>query len=195
MHPSTTDRGQSGLDRLLVFVVAVVGLLVVAPFALSAAGIDVGPRPGGGSEAVGDHDLIVLEARGTAVDAGDGSIGAVRLIVTPSPGREPVDLGDGLAIWVADRSYYLGPSTDADGFDGAYRASVVDGEGQVLEEPTDRGELVFDLGGDDVAGVPEFGSRLRPGETVSVTLVTPRGETLTRELEVPESVSGDEVPL
>lgn len=194
MHPSTTDRGQSGLDRLLVFVVAVVGLLVVAPHALGFAGIDVGPRPGGGSDAVGDHDLIVLEARGTAVDAGDGSIGAVRLIVTPSPGREPVDLGDGLAIWVADRSYYLSPSGD-DGFDGAYRARVIDGEGRVLEGATDRGELVFDLGGDDVAGVPEFGSRLRPGETVSVILVTPHGETLTRELEVPETASGDEVPL
>lgn len=192
MNGSRTDRAQSGLDRLMLFVIAVVILLVVAPLVLGAVGIDVGGQPTGGP-AAGSHDLLVLEARGTAVD--DGSIGAVRLVVTASPGREPVDLGGQLAVWTADRSYYLSP-TEADGFDGTYRASVIDGEGQVLERESDRGVLVFDLGPtDDVDGVPEFGSRLAAGETATVTIVTPRGETLRRQLTVPDRVSGESVPL
>lgn len=194
MHATSTDRGQSGLDRLLVFVVGVVALLVVAPHVLGLVGIDVGQGPAAGPTAGDEHDLLVLEARGTAVDG--GSVGAVRLVVTPAPNREPVDLGDGMAIWVADRSYYLVPDgADAD-LEGTYRAAVIDGEGQLLERATDRGELVFDLGTtDDVPGIPEFGSRLEAGETVSVTLVTPDGETLTRKLTVPETVSGETVPL
>lgn len=187
---SRPDRGQSGLDRLLLFVLAVVALLLVAPHVLGALGIDVDGRPAA-PPGEADHDMVVLEARGTAVEG--GSIGAVRLVVTPAPGREPVDLGEQIAIWVADRSTYLSPNGD---LEGAYRAAVIGGEGQVLESATARGELVFDLGEtDDVAGVPEFGSRLEPGDAVAVTIVTPRGETLTRRLEVPATVSGETVPL
>lgn len=196
MHAPRTDRGQSGLDRLLVFVLAVVVLLVVTPHVLGLVGVDVGPGPGGPPSADEAHDLVILEARGTAVDAGAGTVGAVRLVVTPAANRAPVDLGEGLAIWVADRSYYLGPDGANAGLEGTYRASVIDGDGRTLETAEARGELLFDLGDtDDVADVPEFGSRLRAGETVSVTLVTPGGETLTRRLTVPEQVSGDSVPL
>lgn len=196
MHPPTTDRGQSGLDRLLVFVLAVVVILVITPHVLGVLGVDVGPGSTGAPASDGAHDLVVLEARGTAVDAGSDTVGAVRLVVTPAPNREPVDLGEGMAIWVADHSYYLGPDGAEAGLEGAYRARVIDGDGERLETADARGELLFDLGNtDDVPEVPEFGSRLEAGETVSVTLVTPAGETLTRELTVPEQVSGDSVPL
>lgn len=188
-------RAQSGLDRLLLFVLAVVILVLVSPHVLGFVGVDVGAEPAAPPAAGADHDLLVLEARGTAIE--DGTIGAVRLVVTPSPDRVPVDLGEQMAIWAADRSYYLSPgSTSGERFDGAYRAGVIDGGGQVLDGPTARGELVFDLGEtDDVSGVPEFGSRLAPGETVAVTVVTPHGETLTRRLTVPDNVGGESVAL
>jgi len=188
-------RAQSGLDRLLLFVLAVVILVLVSPHVLGLAGVDVGAEPAAPPAADADHDLLVLEARGTAIQ--DGTIGAVRLVVTPSPDRVPVDLGAQMAIWAGDRSYYLGPgSGSGEGFDGGYRAGVIDGPGQVLDSRTARGELVFDLGEtDDVSGVPEFGSRLEPGETVAVTIVTPHGETRTRRLTVPDAVGGDSVAL
>lgn len=188
-------RAQSGLDRLLLFVLAVVALVLVAPHVLGLAGIDVGSESVAPPTAEAEHDLIVLEARGTAIDG--SSIGAVRLVVTPSPNRQPVDLGEEVAMWVGDRSYYLSPGESVgEGFDGAYRARAINGGGTRIEGATDRGELVFDLGEtDDVSGVPEFGSRLEPGDTVAVTIVTPHGETLTKELEVPASVSGERVAL
>lgn len=191
---STTDRAQSGLDRLLVFVLAVVAVLVVAPHVLGLAGIDVGPRQTVDDGTTADHDIVVLEARGTAVE-GD-TVGAVRLVVTPAPDRTPVDLAGQLTVWVGGRTSYLSP-TGGEGadLDGRYRAAVLDGDGAVLSSSTDRGELVFDLGDDDVADVPEFGRPLAAGETVAVTVVTPRGETLTRRLEVPERLDGETVPL
>lgn len=196
MDAQRTDRGQSGLDRLLVFVIAVVVLLVVTPHVLGFLGVDVGSTSTGAPAGDGNHDLVILEARGTAIDEGAGTVGAVRLVVTPAANRAPVDLTEGMAIWVADRSYYLEPDGGETDLEGSFRASVIDGPGQTLETRDARGELVFDLGGsDDVADGPEFGSALQAGETVSVTLVTPAGETLTRDLRVPESVSGNSVPL
>lgn len=190
MSGPSIDRGQQGLDRLLLFVVLAIGVVFVAPHVLGVVGIDV---QGGGSpaaETATEHDLTVLAARGEAV-AGDGSsVGAVRLVVSPAPGRAPVDLQDGTVIWIGGESLDLVPrGTDADGADGQYGATVVDGDGTVLESDTDRGVLRFDLGSDDVADVPEFGDRLQAGDTATVVLVTPQGETLTRELTVPADVA------
>lgn len=191
---SPTDRAQSGLDRLLLFVLAVVALLLVAPHAFGLAGIDVGPRPSVDGPPSADHDVVVLEARGMALD-GD-TVGAVRLVVTPAPDRAPVDLDEQLAVWVADRTSYLSPTAgDASDLDGQYRAAALDGDGAVLSAASSRGELVFDLGPDDVSDVPEFGRPLEAGETVAVTIVTPRGETLTRRLVVPDRLTGETVPL
>jgi archaellin len=195
MERERDDRAQSGLDRLLLFVIAVVVVVLLAPHVLGFAGIDVGAEQTPSQTGETDHDLIVLEARGTAIEG--STIGAVRLIVTPSPNRDPVDLAEGSTIWVGDRSYHLTPAESVgEDFDGAYRAGVLESEGTRLEEARDRGELLFDLGEtDDVSGIPEFGTRLEPGQRVSITLVTPHGETLTRQLEVPESISGDSVAL
>lgn len=188
MSGRPTDRSQSGLDRLLLFVVAVVALVFLAPYALGLLGVDV-RGGGGGSPTPSDHDLTILAARGEAIADDRSSVGAVRLVVVPNHGRTPVDLGDGTAIWVDDRSHHLGPAgTSPDAVDGAYRVAAADGSTPVLETTTERGVVVFDLGTDDVDGVGEFGDRLRAGETASVTLVTPDGETLTRELAVPDPI-------
>lgn len=194
MTASPAVRGQTGLDRLLVFLLAVVVLVLVVPHALQAAGIDV--REGDRPETVPatDHDLAILAARGEAV-GDDGSVGAVRLVVAPNPGRAPVDLDRGSVLWIGDRTVDLAPAgADRAGVDGAYLADGADGP--LLETATERGVLRFDLGTDDLAGVGEFGSRLAPGESVDVTLVTEDGETLTRRLTVPDDRSADgTVPL
>jgi len=182
-------RGQSGLDRLLLFVVLVVALVVVAPYILDLAGVDVRPDGGDGT-ATPDHDLSILAARGDAVDAQSGTVGAVRLVVSPQPGREPVDLREGTAVWIGDESFDLSPVGATSG-DGQYGVTAVDGGGPVLESATDRGSLRFDLGSDDVADVPEFGDRLRAGETATVVLVTPSGETVARQVHVPSDLPAE----
>jgi len=183
MTGTSWTRGQSGLDRLLLFVVLVVALVLIAPTVLGVAGIDV--RPDDTDEvATADHDLSILAARGEAVDAQSGTVGAVRLVVSPQPGREPVDLSEGTAVWIGEETFDLSPVGAGSG-DGQYGVTGVDGGGPVLESATDRGSLRFDLGSDDVADVPEFGDRLMAGETATVVLVTPTGETVARQVSVP----------
>ena len=43
----------------------------------------------------------------------------------------------------------------------------------------------------DVADVPEFGERLTAGETATVVLVTPTGETVARQVSVPSDLPAD----
>lgn len=184
----TAERSQSGLDRLLLFVVAVVALVFLVPHVLGFVGVDV-RGPSGGVAPPGDHDVTILAARGEAIDGQPSSIGAVRLTVVPNHGRAPVNLRDVTALWVGDDVYHLAPDgTDAGGVDGTFAVSSADGGGTVLTDPSDRGVLRFDLGTDDVDGATEVGRRLETGETATVTLVTQRGEHLTRELTVPGEI-------
>jgi len=191
MTGKSRTRGQSGLDRLLLFVVLVIVLVVVAPTLLGFAGVDVRPD-GTGQAAPAEHDLTILAARGGAVDERSGTVGAVRLVVSPQPGREPVDLSQGTAVWIGEETVDLVPvGTGSGDADGQYGVTGGGGEGPVLQSPTDRGVLQFDLGTDDVAEVPEFGDRLEPGETATVVLVTPAGETISRQVRVPRELPDD----
>lgn len=184
------DRSQSGLDRLLLFVVAVVAVVFLAPHLLGFAGIDV-RGTGGSPVGPSDHDLTILAVQGEAVD-GDGSVGALRVVVAPTHDRAPVDLRDGTVVVGTDDVYRLAPAnTDAGDADGTYTAAAIQGGGSVLQAPTDRGELRIDVGTDDVADAAEVGSRLEPGETATLTLVTATGERLTRQVTVPESIPTD----
>lgn len=197
MTTTPPRRAQSGIDRLLIFVVAVLALLFVAPHVLGFAGIDIQERAGGPPEPNSESDLTILSARGDAVAIDGSSIGVVRLVVSPNPGRTPVDLSEGMAMFVGGESYYLAPAGGGgEGFDGTYAVERAGGGSPVLDEATQRGVIEFDLGSDDVDEADEFGERLAAGETATVTLVTARGEAITRELRVPERLDGtDDVPL
>jgi hypothetical protein len=179
-----TGRGQSGLDRLVVFVVAVLAVLLVAPTLLGFVGIDVRERPEGSD---GDVKLTVLDAEGSANGT---SVGAVRLEVV-NTGTASADMSEFTAIWSGSGSYDLVPVGADAAADGEFRASLAGGEGTVLAGVEDRGVLVFDLGSDDVDGVGEFGQRLQPGETVTVTLVAGDGTTVQCGLTVPETVPAE----
>lgn len=181
----TPDRSQSGLDRLLVFVVAVVVVVFLVPHLLGLVGIDVrGPADPGTPS---DHDLTVLAVQGEAID--DGSVGQLRVVVAPAHDRAPVDLREGSVIVGTSAVYSLAPAgTDTTDADGTYTAAAIDGGGSVLESPTDRGVIRIDLGTNNVADAAEVGERLGPGQGATITLVSPRGERLTRHVVVPESV-------
>ena len=105
MSPDTpVERAQSGLDRLALFLLAVLLILLVTPTLLWFAGVDV--RGSTGEDGDGDGNqpvLTVLGVEGVAVDDDRESIGAVRVTVTNSGGGEldPRDLSATLTF-VAD---------------------------------------------------------------------------------------------
>jgi hypothetical protein len=176
----TTDRqrGQSGLDRLALFVLGVLLVLLVAPTVLGFAGVDIRATPGDS----GPSGLVVLGVEGDAIE--NGSVGAVRVVATVA-GDGRVAPGTLSARWTADEWYRLAPA----GSGGA------DGEFTVEVEEGDRAILTFDLGTDDVAGVGEFGSRLRAGETATLTLIG-TDTRITRQVVVPDPLPAESpVPL
>jgi len=103
MSPDTpVERAQSGLDRLALFLLAVLLILLVTPTLLWFAGVDI--RGSAGEDRNRDQPVLtVLGVEGVAVDDDRESIGAVRVTVTNSGGGEldPRDLSATLTF-VAD---------------------------------------------------------------------------------------------
>jgi hypothetical protein len=195
MPEQTTRRGQSGLDRLVLFVLAVFLVVLVTPTVLQFAGIDV--REPQGDSAGESAQLTVLGTEGGAIDGERASVGEVRVVVTNTGGGE-VDPADLSVTWVGNGSYDLvAAGTDRDA-DGTFTVSPLDEsrDDAVLRDHGDRAVLTFDLGDDDVAGADEFGSRLRAGETATVSLTSPDGATVTTGLFAPDPLpDGDGITL
>jgi archaellin len=195
-RPSEGERGQAGIDRLALFLAGVVVFLAALPVVLGALGVDPGPTGGataGEADDTTPGELVVLGARGGAVDAGRTSVGTVDLAVTASGG--PVALSD-LSITVvgtgADSPYLL-PAGATGG--GSARGSFgVETDGDRTLTPGERATLTIDLGTDDVPDVSEVGRRLRAGSTVTLVLDTGNG-TQEVELAVPKTLSGEGVSL
>ena len=195
--PDST-RGQSGLDRLLAFVIAAVVLVAVLPTVLGVAGIDVRQgdnRAGPATPTPEPASLQVLNVSGVA-NPDSRSIEAVRITITKVGSSASVDAADITATWADRGTYYLTAVQQGERSDGAFGVNVThvsDASGFVLAETGDRATLTFDLGRDDVAGVPEFGTALAEGGSADVILATADGETTTVSVEVPASLAGKRV--
>lgn len=186
-------RGQSGLDRLVIFVLLLVAVVFVTPFVLGLGGIDVQGADTNESALTptnSDRDagVFVLEASG---ETRDSSVTVVRVVVTKDGSGRPIDAGRLSATWIGNGSYTLAANESGTRADGTFGVTG-SGNGTVLNQSGDRATLVFDLGTDDVDGVEEFGRPLSGGEAVTLLLATESGETTTVTLHVPGSLDDGE---
>lgn len=180
---SRRQRGQAGLDKLVVFIVAVLGLLLVLPTVLGLAGIDV--VDGGDSEPTDPEGVVVagdaegpvqiLGARGTTISSSQGTVGTVELTVAPAETEGTVDLREYTVRLLTDRSYSLLPE-GTEGGDGTF---VV--ENPVLANPGNQTTIRIDLIGTSAIEGP-----LKAGQSATVVLVGPNGSSVEHELTVPE---------
>lgn len=195
------NRAQSGLDRLLVFVVIAIIVVAVLPTVLGFAGIDVRPaetNTTGQTPSTPDPaTLQVLNVSGDTGSTESGRIGVVRITVTKVGSSAAVDVADVTVTWANGGVYTLVASgTDQGAADGAFGVEITrisNASGLVLAATGDRATLTFDLGEDDAPDVPEFGTALAPNASVDVILATGAGETTTVSVEVPDSLEGKSV--
>jgi archaellin len=197
------QRGQSGLDRLLVFVITAVVIVAVLPTVLGFAGIDVRPpgtetpEPTRATPTPEPASLQVLNVSGETGGPENETIGVVRVTVTKVGSSASVDAADVTATWARDDvSTLVAAVTDRGATDGTFGVEISrisNSSGLVLAETGDRATLTFDLGDDDVPDVAEFGTVLAPNESVDVVLATGAGETTTVSIEVPDSLEGKSV--
>ncbi len=187
------ERAQSGLDRLMLFVLAIIVVVVAIPFVLGLGGVDVRAPQNDTADATNQStDLTVLSVTGETTDAG---VGVVRVVVTRNGSGETIDATTVSASWTNGGGYALATTESAsNGSDGAFGVSVdsPSDSGRQLAKFGDRATYTFDLGADDVDDVPEFGRELRPTERVTLQLTTDAGKTTAVVLTVPENIEPGE---
>lgn len=197
-----TARGQSGLDRLLVFVIVVIVVVAALPTLLGVAGVDVRQSPDPDNTTTPTPtprpaELQVLNASADVTNASANTVGVVRVTVTKVGSAATVDTSDVAVTWAGQRVFYLTPAgVDRPDSDGPFVPSVDhvgEDTGLVLGETGDRATLTFDVGTDDVPDLGEFGTPLTEGETVDIVLATADGRTTTATLRVPESLENRSV--
>lgn len=183
------NRGQSGLEKLLVFIVGITVVLAVVPAALGLAGIDIRDTSVGGTDTVPGGDdsdleagaLTMLSSHGGEINDDRSSIGTVELLVAPS--SEAVDLDDITVTWNGGDRFELTPTHVGAG-DASFGTETTHGDTHL--EVGDKGFLRFDLGSDDLGDVQRFGDRLEPGDTVTVTVTTGDGAETRESFTVPD---------
>lgn len=191
-------RAQSGLDRLVLFLVFLVVVVAITPLVFGLGGVDL--RAGAGTSAASaptpgptDPGVIVLGATGETGGFGEDTVGVVRVVVTKNGTGPAVDAASLTANWVGpDGGYVLSASGESGDAQFAVEVTGPSDAGTVFEQSGDRAVLTFDLGSDDVEGVGEFGRRLESGDTVRLELTTDSGETARTTLEVPSGLGGED---
>jgi archaellin len=176
------ERGQTEIDRLFYFIAGVVAFLVIVPAVAGVAGIDIrdGSLVGEQTQDSENDGLRILSAYGTEINDDRSSIGVVEIIVTASDGSN-IDITGATVSWDGADQYELTPA----GVDVGDASFAVSGDTE-LTGTADRAILRFDLGSDDLSDADRFAERLAPGQTVTVSIETDDGNTVTQTLEVPD---------
>ena len=192
-------RGQSGLDRLMLFIIFVVAIVAITPFVFELGGVDLRADTGTDSPestptaGPADPGVVVLGATGETGGFGDDTVGVVRVVVTKNGTGPAVDATSLTANWVGPGgSYALSAAGEGAGGDGQFAVDITgpsDSE-TMLNQSGDRATLTFDLGSDDVDGIAEFGQRLESGDSVTLELTSDSGETERVRLVVPGDLGG-----
>jgi archaellin len=141
-----------------------------------------------------------------------GAIGIVNITVSQAPGAEELDLHNTTVQWVGPSGTHNlvahidgKPAGPADGQFGVTAFKDSDDSAPVLNDPDDRLIMTFDLGADDTnaddnstdthpgdsEGIESFGAEIPEGSTVTVEMTTQSGSTVSTELVVPETLSGE----
>lgn len=190
-------RGQVSIGTLVIFVAMVVLSAVAAGVLINTAGV-FQPAPSGSSgQALPDSTdapapterPVGLEVVVAVGHVEDGRIDRVTVTVGLATGSAPLDLRDvrvhlthpdGSATLVHERTADAAPNRR---FATVAVADADDSE-PLLDDPGDRVQVVVDLAA--VGG----GAALGPGESATLELETPAGDTWTVPLEVPASLDG-----
>jgi hypothetical protein len=191
-------RAQSGLDRLMLFLIFVVAIVAITPFVFELGGVDLRADTGTDSpEATptagpADPGVVILGATGDTGGFSDDTVGIVRVVVTKNGSGPAVNTTSLTATWVGpDRSYALSAAGSGAGGDEQFAVNVTglsDSE-TMLNQSGDRAILTFDVGTDDVDDISEFSQRLESGDTVTLALTTDSGETARVRLVVPDELA------
>lgn len=202
----TSRRAQVGIGTLIVFISMVLVAALAAGVLINTSGYLQGKAQAAGQESAEQttNRLQIASAVGEHLYPEPESeyefVGTVNISVTQAPGARNIDLENATMTWVGPSGAYnlvhkSASSPSADGEFAVVPLKDADGSSPVINSPDDRMIIVLDLESDDNGQVDEFAQRIHEGESVEVTITTRAGATTTKELVVPESISGESAVL
>jgi flagellin-like protein len=203
----TSGRAQVGIGTLIVFISMVLVAALAAGVLINTSGYLQGKAQAAGQESAEQttNRLQIASAVGEHLYPEPESeyefVGTVNISVTQAPGARNIDLENATMTWVGPSGAYnlvheSASSSSADGEFAVVPLKDADGSSPVINSPDDRMIILLDLGpSDDNGQVDEFAQRIHEGESVEVTITTRAGATTTKELVVPESISGESAVL
>ncbi|WP_277555017.1 archaellin/type IV pilin N-terminal domain-containing protein [Halobaculum limi] len=193
------ERGQVGIGTLIVFIAMVLVAAIAAGVLINTAGFlqSKSQETGQQSSKQVSNRLQEVATVGNVIENGDGDdvVDIVNVTVTQAAGAGDIDVQNATVTWIGPSGTYQLQSTTTNfsdsglssGDDKFSYASVknVAGNENVLDDPDDRLNLVFD--------VNIFAdSNLGEGDEVTIKINTMSGATTSIRFTVPESLGQKE---
>ena len=180
-----TDRGQSGIGTLIIFIAMVLVAAIAAGVFFDVTGSLRGSadETSRQSEAQVTSRLTVINTVGTDVT---DTVDAIAITVRRASGSGDIDVGSATVQWLGPSGAVdlsLGATADAARFS---MRSAQDDDGSIadsdtLNHPSDRATLRFDAAA--------IGGGLPPGATATLRVTTATGGTTTLHIVVPDPLS------
>ncbi|WP_224268055.1 archaellin/type IV pilin N-terminal domain-containing protein [Haloprofundus salinisoli] len=191
----SNDRGQVGIETLIIFIAMILVAAVAAGVLINTAGFlqnQATATSQDSSEQV-SNQVLVASAVGDvgADDDGNPAITDLHFTVMQSPGAGEIDMGDATVEFIGPdgKTTLLHGGEDITNVEGdEFSVSELKGESTVpvLTSKSDRFEVGISL---DTNGGPEV---LGEGSSATVRFVTQSGSQYTYIVNVPESLSSAE---
>ncbi|MFB6235674.1 MAG: archaellin/type IV pilin N-terminal domain-containing protein [Halopenitus sp.] len=179
------DRGQVGIGTLIVFIAMVLVAAIAAGVLINTAGFLQSQSEQTGQESTSQVSDRVQEINtvGNVNSAGDG-VDYVNVSIMKGSGSADIDMSQATIE-------FIGPGgattlTHAAGSDPSFTLNAITGSVNVLQNSSDRFEVVIELSGS--SGQP---SSLAEGESASIRITTASGATTSIEIRVPDDVEGE----
>jgi len=189
----TNERGQVGIETLVIFIAMVLVAAIAAGVLINTAGFlqNRASATSQDSTAQVSDQVIVISATGD-VGANGQNISDVNFTVMESPGASDIDLSAATVEWTGPDGHttLLYNSSGANATNEYFGVSAVkdsDGSKPVINSKDDRMSVNVQLS--DSVGPNDPLKNLTGGQEVTVKFVTQAGSIYTYVVNVPESLS------
>lgn len=191
------DRGQVGIETLIIFIAMILVAAIAAGILINTAGFlqhQASATSDDATEQV-SNQLLVVSAVGELPE--DGPVNDLVFTTMQSPGADEIDLEELTIEWNGPHHHRTLLYTDEDPDDieaGEFTVTNVTGVNEtdpVLDDRADRAKVHVPIGGAGITAPDELGA----GEQATLRFVTQSGSVYTYVVRTPASIENPEGPI
>jgi len=185
-----TERGQVGIGTLIVFIAMVLVAAIAAGVLINTAGLLQSQAEATGEQSSDQvsNNVDIISAQG--VDNANGNVDEVTLVLKKAAGSDAINVDD-IEIQLLNPEKGTGVTTVDDL--SASPSAISGSPGDLLEQTSDRSEVVIDLGdGDGTDADFDEDLSIEPGSSAELTLTTASGAQTFKTLSVSSPIQAPE---